>query len=103
MEKNTEERKKGKITYIDDIEKRNQIQKRDQFKNEVTEDIGDVFNRVTGGKNKKNKSSKFLNFLIMLGIIILVLTAINLLLGNIWLLKFFINSFSESIRGWLGK
>ena len=101
MEKNTEERKKGRITYIDDIERKDRIQKREQFKNEITDDIGDVFNRVTGSKNQK--SSKFLNFLIILGIIILVLTAINLLLGNIWILKFFINSFSESIKGWLGR
>ena len=101
MEKNTEERKKGRITYIDYIERKDHIHKREQFKNEITDDIVDVFNRVTGSKNQK--SSKFLNFLIILGIIILVLTAINLLLGNIWLLKFFINSFSESIKGWLGR
>ncbi|MEM3113432.1 MAG: hypothetical protein QXH60_03200 [Candidatus Pacearchaeota archaeon] len=103
MEKNKENEKRGRITYLDDIERKNRFRQREQLKSEITEDIGDVFNRVTGGTSKNKKTSWFAKILIGFGTIILILTAINLLLGNIWLLKFFTQEFSKTISTLFGR
>ena len=73
-----------KIIRLEDIDKRKSEEKRDK----ITEDINHVVEGVLGGK-KKQKSGLFWTVgKIALFILVLMLIA-NLILGNIWLLKFF--------------
>ena len=88
-----EDKRKSRIISIDDIDRRNKIRQREQFREDISEDVNYVINKVTGGSKKKQKKSLFKRFLIILGIILLLMIAINIILGNIWLLKFFIKDF----------
>lgn len=72
------------IKRLEDIER----EKRENFKNQIAKDITDVTNKIfEKPKGRKTILGKILNILIyiLVGIIIL-----NLILGNIWLLKFLI-------------
>ncbi len=72
------------IKRLEDIER----EKRENFKNQIAKDITDVTNKIfEKPKSRKTILGKILNILIyiLVGIIIL-----NLILGNIWLLKFLI-------------
>ena len=73
-----------KITRLEDIEKSKHEEKTDK----ITEDI----NRVMDGvfkKPKKNKNS-FIRKIGKISLVVLLLMVIvNLVLGNVWLLKFF--------------
>ncbi|MBT3691062.1 hypothetical protein HOD75_05080 [archaeon] len=82
------------IRNLEDIEREKNLEKREKFKKEISGDINDVLGNVFG-KPKKRKS--FLDYLfsflkwvlILLGVVVVV----NLVFGNIWLLKFFIKDF----------
>ena len=88
-----EDKRKSRIISIDDIDRRNKIRQREQFREDVSKDINYVINKVTGGDKEKQKKSFFKRIIIILGIILLAIIAINIILGNIWLLKFFIKDF----------
>ena len=88
-----EEKRKSKIISLDDIDRKNKISQRAQFRDDISEDVNYVINKVTGGDKEKQKKSFFKRFFIILGIILLIMAVINILLGNIWLLKFFIKEF----------
>jgi len=77
-----------KITRLEDIDKRKSEEKRDR----ITEDINKVVEGVLGGKKKKNSGLFWTVGKIALFILVLMLVA-NLILGNIWLLKFFWGEF----------
>ncbi|MBS3092836.1 hypothetical protein J4466_05455 [Candidatus Pacearchaeota archaeon] len=85
-----EDKRKSRIISIDDIDRKNKINQREQFRDDISEDVSYVINKVTGGDKEKQKKSFFKRFLMILGIIILIIILINVILGNIWLLKFFI-------------
>jgi hypothetical protein len=76
---------------IEDIEREKHKEERDSMKREVTEDINDIIGNVFR-KPKKKKDVLYYIFLLMkiFGVLILLMIIINLILGNIWLLKFFI-------------
>lgn len=77
-----------KIIRLEDIDKKKSDEKREK----LTEDINKVVEGVIGGK-KKEKDSLFWTAG-KIGLLILVLMIIaNLILGNIWLLKFFWGEF----------
>lgn len=77
-----------KIIRLEDIDKRKSDEKRDK----ITEDINKVVEGVIGG-NKKEKGGFFWTAG-KIGLLVLVLMLIiNLVLGNIWLLKFFWGEF----------
>lgn len=75
---------------MDDIERDKHREKRDKIKQEITEDVNDVIGNIFG-KPKKNKNP-IMTILKIAGIFILVIILINLILGNIWLLRFFLKS-----------
>jgi len=96
------EKKKSRIISVDDIERKNSLLKREQMRNDIFEDINDVIGKVgfSIGPKKNKKRSLSTKILIWLGILILFLVALNFILGNIWLLKFFVQDFSKIISGW---
>ena len=80
------------IRRIEDIERDKDREKRENFKNQISGDINDVINNVFS-KPKKRKPN-FIDYIIKafkwIVFIFIGLTIINLILGNIWLFKFFI-------------
>jgi hypothetical protein len=73
-----------KITRLEDIDKRKSEEKRDR----ITDDINHVMEGVLGGKKKKQSSWFWtVGKIALVGILLMVI--VNLILGNIWLLKFF--------------
>ncbi|MEN9626428.1 MAG: hypothetical protein RL557_756 [archaeon] len=84
------------IKRLEDIEREKAQEKREKFKRQITEDARDVIEGVLGGGPKKptNKILDivwFITKIILLLIVLMIIT--NLVLGNIWLLKFFWKEF----------
>lgn len=86
---------------MDDILREREEQARDKFKENITDDIDDImkdlFTRFKGENVKRKKERKkneiiFIKILKILGIISLGLLILNFIIGNIWLLRFFIKS-----------
>ncbi|MAH07073.1 hypothetical protein CMI38_02375 [Candidatus Pacearchaeota archaeon] len=73
-----------KIIRMEDIEREKHVEKRDK----IVDDVNYVVEGVLG-KGKK-KESNWLWFIakLVLGLLVLV-AAVNFVLGNVWLLKFF--------------
>lgn len=83
------------IKSLDDIERERHKETREKIKREVTEDVSEVLGNIgliRKPKNKKTIIDYLYSALKILGIIILLLFVINLFLGNVWLLRFFIKS-----------
>lgn len=81
------------IKRLDDIEREKRKEERATLTKEVTEDINEVIGNVfKKPKRKKNLLDYILLILKIFGVLILIMIVINLVLGNIWLLKFFIKS-----------
>ena len=73
-----------KITRLEDIDKKKHEEKREK----LTEDINQVMDGVFK-KPKKNENS-FIRKIGKISLVVLLLMVIvNLILGNVWLLKFF--------------
>lgn len=83
---------KMKIKTLDDIEREKYYEKREKLKKEISEDISEVIDNVFGNKRKENKGVGYF-FIRVFVFLILGLILINVILGNIWLLKFFIKEF----------
>lgn len=79
---------------MDDIDKEKHKESRDKMKKEVIEDVNEIIGGIFGKpkKNKKNIIDKIFGVLKIIGIIVLIMIVINLVLGNVWLLKFFLKS-----------
>ena len=80
-----------------DIERDKEAKEREEFKSKITKDTDDVIKNLLGNfekrkKERKKEQSIFYKILKLLGIIGLGLLVINLIIGNIWLLNFFIKS-----------
>ncbi|HLD97690.1 MAG TPA: hypothetical protein VI815_00020, partial [Candidatus Nanoarchaeia archaeon] len=71
------EKKKSRIISVDDIERKNSLLKREQMRNDISEDINDVIGKVgfSIGPKKNKKRSLSTKILIWLGILILFLVA----------------------------
>jgi hypothetical protein len=81
------------IKRLEDIEREKHNESREKIKKEISEDIGDVLDNVfRKPKKKKNLFYYIIGFLKLIGILILLMTIVNLVLGNIWLLRFFTKS-----------
>ena len=81
------------IRRIEDIERDKARENRERVKKEITEDVNDVIDNVFKRPKKGNGIFGFIWGLIkFLGLMILLLVVVNFLLGNIWLLRFFIKS-----------
>lgn len=80
---------------IDDIEERKRKENREKMKIEISEDINDVIGNVFGKPNVKKKKTwmnSLLNILKALGIVVLLIILADIVLGSIWLFKFFLKS-----------
>lgn len=83
------------IKTMDDIDREKHKEGREKMKAEVTEDVNDILGNIFGrpkARRRKTFLGYFLGVLKWLGIIFLLLVVINFILGNIWLLRFFIKS-----------
>jgi Flp pilus assembly protein TadB len=85
------------IKSLDDIDHENQRREREKFKEDVSTDIVDIFKKISK-KSKEEKSkakkqrSKLIKVLLFLFGFGLFIMAINFILANIWLIRFFIKS-----------
>jgi hypothetical protein len=84
---------------LDDIEREKRERDRVKFKEDVSKDIVDVFGNIRDKmgikpppKKKPFFKTAIKNILFWLFILFLLILVVNLILGNIWLLKFFIKS-----------
>lgn len=86
---------------IDDIEKEKNQREKEKFKKDITNDTTEVVENVLNNiedvfKRKKIERTKkrplWRKILGLLGIIFLFILIIDLLLGSVWLLRFFIKS-----------
>ena len=84
-----------KFKTMSDIDEEKRKENRDKFKTEISEDINDVIGNVFGKpKIKKRRTwvDRIFDVLKILGIILLIIILIDIILGSVWLLKFFIKS-----------
>ena len=76
---------------LDDIEREKLEKERETRKEKIASDIDDVFNRVMRKREEKKKKRGIVKTILLailtLGLLLLV---INFVLGNLWILKFFI-------------
>jgi len=80
---------------MDDIEEKKRKENKEKMKIEISEDINDVIGNVFSKpkiRRKKTWVDRIFDLLKIFGVIILVMIFINLILGNVWLLKFFLKS-----------
>ena len=79
---------------IDDIEDKKKKESREKMKTEISEDINDVIGNVfrRPKPRKKTLMDRIFTLLKWIGVIMLLVVVLNLILGNIWLLRFFIKS-----------
>lgn len=77
-----------KVKRLEDIEREKHEEKRDKLINDVNYVIDGVFK-----KPKNQKESFFWTIGKILLLILLFIVVVNLVLGNIWLLKFFWSEF----------
>lgn len=81
------------IKRLEDIEREKAEERRENFKKQVTEDAKDVIEGVFGPKKNKSKNAEsdiFWRVIKIILFIFLFIFMINFILGNIWLLKFFL-------------
>ncbi len=78
-----------KITRLEDIER----QKHEEKREKLTEDINEVMEGVLGGKKKKKEESIWWTVGKIALLIFVLMVVVNLVLGNIWLLRFFWGEF----------
>jgi len=79
----------GKIYSIDDVEDSVNEREREKFKKKTVEDISDIFEGIFPKKEKEKIERKFSLFK-WLGIFLLSLFGLTLILGCVFLLRFFI-------------
>lgn len=79
---------------IDDIEREKDYEKRKKFVGDISEDVNEVIGNVFGKPKKKKNGvlSWIWNALKILGLIFLMVILVDIILGSVWLLRFFIKS-----------
>jgi hypothetical protein len=77
------------IKTMNDVEEERRQEKREKLKKEISEDVNEVIGNVFGKPEQKKKNIFGMIIKISL-LVLLILIIVNLFLGNIWLLKFFI-------------
>ena len=99
---NIDEKKKGRIIDMNELDKNRRVREKEKFKDEISEDIDDVLSKVMDkfenkfkdNKDKKDKTpkGKVIKFLKILGLLGLGILVLNFILFNVWLLKYFVKS-----------
>ena len=81
---------------MDDIDREKHKEGREKMKLEVTEDVNSILGNVFGRPKPKRRKGSFWDWffgvLKILGIILLIIILVDIILGSIWLLKFFLKS-----------
>jgi hypothetical protein len=81
------------IKTMDDIDREKHKEGREKMKLEVTEDVNDIIGNIFGRTKPKRKRS-FWNWIFtilkIIGVIFVILVLADIILGSIWLLKFFL-------------
>jgi len=80
---------------MDDIEERRKKEEREKMRIDISEDINEVIGNVFGKPNIKRKKTwidRLFTILKALGIIVLLIILADIVLGSLWLLKFFLKS-----------
>ncbi len=89
-----------KFRTLDDIQRDREAQEREEFKRDVSGDMKDIFRDIFKSEppqhqhhhpHRKKKKSKWFFFKIM-GFLLLLLIFVNLVLGNIWLIRELVKS-----------
>lgn len=82
------------IKTMDDIDREKHNEDRNKMKTEISEDINDIFGNVFGRRIKRKKSffGRVFDVLKIIGLIFLIIIILDVVLGSVWLLKFFIKS-----------
>jgi len=81
------------IKTMDDIDREKHREGREKMKMEVTEDVNDIIGNIFGRPKPKRRRGFWIWFLLILkiiGVIFLLILAADLVLGSVWLLKFFL-------------
>ncbi len=84
-----------KFKTMDDVERDKHNEGRVRMRTEISEDINDVLGNVFGKPKTNNKKGIFgwiIYILKWIGVIFLIVLVADLVLGSIWLLKFFLKS-----------
>jgi len=83
------------IKTMDDIDKEKHKQSRERMRVEVSEDVNNILGNVFG-RPKPKKGNRFMKWIwrifIFIGIILLLIIVADIILGSVWLLKFFLKS-----------
>ena len=80
-----------KIRTIDDIERDKRKEEKEKAKEEISQDIKDIMGKVFPKKEKQKKKFSWIKFLLKLfGCLVLLLIFVTIILGCVWLIKFFI-------------
>jgi predicted nucleic acid-binding Zn ribbon protein len=78
---------------IDDIEREKHKEERGRMRKDISEDINEVISNINILKKPKKEKRGFLTWiLLIIALLVLAVVLINFILGNIWLLKFFIKN-----------
>jgi len=83
------------IKTMDDIDREKHREGREKMKSEMTEDVNDIIGNIFGRpKPKRRRGIIDLIFFILkvIGVIFLIILVADLVLGSVWLLKFFLKS-----------
>ena len=79
---------------MDDIDREKHREGREKMKVEVTEDVNDIIGNIFGRPKPKRKKGSFWGWIFgvlkIIGVIFLLVIAADIVLGSVWLLKFFL-------------
>jgi len=78
---------------MDDIEREKGKEERGKMRKDISEDINEVIGGINFLKKPKKERKGFFGWLLKIIIFLsIVILTTNIILGNIWLLKFFIKN-----------
>ena len=78
---------------MDDIEREKHREEKGKMRKEISEDINEVIGGINILKGSRKEKKGFFGWLIRIILFLLVgVFVLNLVLGNIWLLRFFIKN-----------
>jgi hypothetical protein len=82
------------IKTMDDIDREKHKEGREKMKSEMTEDVNDIIGNIFGRQKPKKRSlwNWIFTLLKIIGVIFLIVLLADLVLGSVWLLKFFLKS-----------
>jgi hypothetical protein len=81
------------IKTMDDIDREKHKESREKMRTEVSEDVNNILGNVFG-KSKPKRRTSFWSiiwwFIKVIGVLFILILAADIVLGSVWLLKFFL-------------